>query len=108
MKIPAYFVAPIATAAILFGAGAGIAQATEITTQAGSEVDHMTSNSSHEGTTASAEDHMSVQRNDGNIEMPRVKHVWLKNGPLDVFGQPTWVLNVIDYDGVPDAEIVHN
>lgn len=96
------FVAPIATGAILFGTGT--AQA-EVTSQATSEVDHMEKSS--KGTSNSAEDHMATTVNDGNIEMPRVQHVWMKNGPKDIFGQPTWVLNTINYDGVPDAEIVH-
>jgi hypothetical protein len=93
------------TAAAIIGA-AGAASASEITSQAGSEVDHMEKSS--KGTSNSAEDHMAGQSNDGNIEMPRVKHVWLKNGPADIFGQPTWQWNEINYDGVPDAVILHN
>jgi hypothetical protein len=92
------------TAAAIIGA-AGAASA-EITTQSGSEVDHMEKSS--KGTSNSAEDHMTSTVNDGNIEMPKVKHVWMKNGPKDIFGQPTWILNEINYDGVPDAVILHN
>lgn len=51
-------IAVVAFGALAVIAGQGTANA-EVTTQSGSERDHMTSNSSYEGTTNDAEDHMA-------------------------------------------------
>lgn len=103
-KLPAFFIAPIATGLVLFG-GTAVAQATEVTSQSTSEVDAMETDRT--GTSAAAVEEGTV-RNDGNIEMPRVAHSWRKVGPVDALGQPTWVWVPIDYSGVPSATILHN
>jgi hypothetical protein len=114
------FTAPVISlaAALSLGIlGANVAQATEITTQAGSESDHMPKSS--RGSQNAEVDHMPTVRNDGNVEGNGVTGV-LKPVYVPVFNEDgTPVLDAdgkqvykADYrwfpigDGVEDAKIV--